>query len=73
MDFLSFAKTVYDDTTSLKFIESKCVKNVTCKFCKSNQIYIMKSRNQLRYKIYKKDFKAFSSSKFPLVKISYSK
>lgn len=73
MDFLSFAKTVYDDTTSLKFIESRCVKNVTCKFCKSNQIYIMKSRNQLRCKICKKDFKAFSGSKFPLVKISYSK
>jgi len=33
----------------------------------------MKSRNQLRCKICKKDFKAFSSSKFPLVKISYSK
>ena len=33
----------------------------------------MKSRNQLRCKICKKDFKAFSNSKFPLVKISYSK
>ncbi len=73
MDFLSFAKAVYDDTTSLKFIESKCVKNITCKFCKSKQIYIMKSRNQLRCKICKKDFKPFTNSKFPLVKISYSK
>ena len=73
MDFLSFVKAVYDDTTSLKFIESKCVKNITCKFCKSKQIYIMKSRNQLRCKICKKDFKPFTNSKFPLVKISYSK
>jgi transposase len=73
MDFLSFANAVYDNTTSLKFIESRCVKNVTCKFCKSKQIYIMKSRNQLRCKICKKDFKPFSNSKFPLVKISYSK
>lgn len=73
MDFLSFAKAVYDNTVSLKFIESKCVKNITCKFCKSKQIYIMKSRNQLRCKICKKDFKPFTNSKFPLVKISYSK
>jgi len=73
MDFLSFAKAVYDDTTSLKFIESICIKNITCKFCKSKQIYIMKSRNQLRCKICKKDFKPFTNSKFPLVKISYSK
>ena len=73
MDFLSFAKTVYDNTTSLKFIESRCAKNVTCKFCKSKQIYIMKSRNQLRCKICKKDFKAFSNSKFSVLKMSYSK
>lgn len=73
MDFLSFAKAVYNNTISLKFIESKCVKNITCKFCKSKQIYIMKSRNQLRCKICKKDFKPFTNSKFPLVKISYSK
>ena len=73
MDFLSFAKAVHDNTVSLKFIESKCVKNITCKFCKSKQIYIMKSRNQLRCKICKKDFKPFTNSKFPLVKISYSK
>jgi hypothetical protein len=33
----------------------------------------MKSRNQLRCKICKKDFKPFTNSKFPLVKISYSK
>jgi len=33
----------------------------------------MKSRNQLRYKICKKDFKLFTNSKFPLVKISYLK
>ncbi len=73
MDFLSFAKAVYDNTISLKFIESKCVKNITCKFCKSKQIYIMKSRNQLRCKICKKDFKPFTKSKFTLAKISYSK
>jgi len=73
MDFLSFAKVVYDNTTSLKFIESRCAKNVICKFCKSKQIYIMKSRNQLRCKICKKDFKPFIDSKFHLIRIPYSK
>ncbi len=73
MDFLSFAKTIYDDTTSLKFIESRCSNNVTCKFCNSKQIYIMKSRNQLRCKTCKKDFKPFTNSNFSALQMSYSK
>ena len=73
MDFLSFAKTVYDDTASLKFIESRCVKNVACKFCNGKQIYIMKSRNQLRCKACKKDFKPFADSNFSVLKMSYSR
>ena len=73
MDFLSFAKTIYDDTASLKFIESRCSKNVTCKFCNGKQIYIMKSRNQLRCKTCKKDFKPFTNSNFSALKMSYSK
>ena len=73
MDFLSFAKMIHDDVTSMKFIESRCSKNVTCKFCNGKQIYIMKSRNQLRCKICKKDFKPFANSNFSVLKMSYSK
>ena len=73
MDFLSFAKTVHDDTASLKFIESRCSKKVACKFCNGKQLYIMKSRNQLRCKSCKRDFKPFDDSNFSILKLSYSK
>ncbi len=73
MDFLSFAEIISDELALLKFLESKYAKNLSCTFCKSKTLYIMKSRNRMRCRKCKKDLKPFSNSKFHLIRIPYSK
>ena len=73
MDFVSFAKIISDESTLLKFLESKHAKNLSCAFCKSKTLYTMKSRDRMRCTNCRKDFKPFSNSKFSLIRISYSK
>jgi len=73
MDFVSFAKIISDESTLLKFLESKHTKNLFCAFCKSKTLYTMKSRDRMRCTNCRKDFKPFSNSKFSLIRISYSK
>ena len=72
MDFVSFAKTISDESLLMKFLESKYTKNLSCPFCKNKSLYIMKSRDKMRCTKCQKDFKPFSSSKFSLIRISYS-
>ncbi len=73
MDFLSFVKTISDEPTLLKFLESKHAKSLFCTFCKSKTLYTMKSRDRMRCTNCRKDFKPFINSKFSLIRISYSK
>ncbi len=73
MDFVSFAKIIYDESTLLKLLESKYTKNLSCPFCKGKSLYTMKSRDRIRCTNCKKDFKPYSSSKFSLIRIPYSK
>jgi len=73
MDFLSFAEIISDELALLKYLESKYTKNLSCTFCKNKTLYIMKSRNRMRCRKCKKDFKPFSNSKFHLIRIPYSK
>jgi len=73
MDFVSFAKTISDESLLIQFLESKYTKNLSCLFCKNKTFYAMKSRDRIRCTKCKKDFKPFASSKFSLIRIPYSK
>ncbi len=73
MDFASFAKIISDESALIQFLESKHTKNLSCIFCKSKTLYIMKSRDRIRCQNCRKDFKPFANSKFHLIRIPYSK
>ena len=73
MDFVSFAKTISDESLLIQFLESRWGENLSCIFCKNKTLYTMKGRDRMRCTKCRKDFKPFSSSKFSLVRISYSK
>ena len=73
LDLLSLAEIISDEEKAIKFIESKCTKKIACKFCHSKQYYFMKSKNRMRCKSCKKDFRPFADSGFSTVKMSYSR
>ena len=73
MDFVTFAKTISDESSLIQFLESKYTKNLSSPFCKSKSLYTMKSRDRIRCVNCRKDFKPFSASKFSLIRIPYSK
>ena len=62
-----------DELAIMKYLESRCSNRIVCKFCKSNQYYVMKNKNRLRCATCKKDFKLFAESRFSMLRISYAK
>ena len=73
MNLKSLIDMSNDELAIMKYLESRCSNRIICKFCKSDQYYIMKNKSRLRCAICKKDFKPFAESRFSMLRISYAK
>ena len=72
MDFVSFAKTISDESSLIQFLKSKYANNLSCPFCKNRLLYTMKSRDRRGVSDTKK-ISSLLQTQFSLIKIPYSK
>ena len=73
MNMIELLETVSDESKTLKYLEKKYGKRISCKHCKSKTYYYMKSKNRIRCKKCKKDIRAFEDTLLVKIKMPYSK